>query len=103
MALLSGELRYDGNNPTVSSSIAADKDGELHITYAADKCYSAWVEILSSADKVLFRIPFMGSAFERKNKEMHITSGQKVRVCASLKQESFLRFQVFLGPYNPSA
>ena len=97
MALMTGELSYSTSNIASSDAVAVVGDGELHVVYDAERCYSAWIEIYHANDVLFQRIPFiLTNKPNVRPPSIHVANGQKVKVCASVNPAvSRLKYQVF--------
>lgn len=87
MTSVDGEIRYSTNGLAESTPVTAGADGEVHIVYEAFKCYSAWIEILTSGGIRLMKIPFLLTAISKSSTafepKIRVVSGDKIKVVAS--------------------
>ncbi len=60
MTAESFELRGNLQGLSESEIVTLDSDGELHIIYEANRCASAWVEILTDNGVTVKKLPFIG-------------------------------------------
>lgn len=82
------ELVGDLSGKKESEPVTLSADGEVHISYYAQRCYSAWVEA-ELPNKATLRFPFFPHS--DKNPKIELQSGTKVKIVSCMGNTGVMR------------